>query len=165
MTRVSFNMDGLNSIKKALEDNLKTRVGILGSKASELHNSKDSSGKPVNVKLTNADIGAIHEFGSGRIPQRSFLQYPLETYLGKWIRANKDRYYEQLKKGDLRKFYVAMGLEAEKIVDEAFSTSGYGTWAPNAPMTISKKGSSMPLIDTGQLRRSISSKVLNENDK
>lgn len=165
MTRVNFDMSGFSVIKKALEDEYKARVGILGSKASEIHNAKDAKGQSVDVGLTNADIGAIHEFGSGKIPRRSFLQFPLETYMGKWVRANKDRYYEQLKKGNLKKFYVAMGLEAEKIVNEAFTTSGYGSWAPNAPLTIAKKGSSMPLIDTGQLRASISSKVLNEKDK
>lgn len=165
MTKIEFDMSGFDVIKKALEDNFKTRVGILGSKASQIHDAKDSSGKPIDVGLTNADIGAIHEFGSGNIPRRSFLQFPLETYIGKWIRANKDRYYEMMTKGNLKKFYEAMGLEAEKIVNEAFTTSGYGTWAPNAPLTVKLKGSAMPLINTGQLRASISSKVLNEKDK
>ena len=35
-----------------------------------------------------------------------------------------------------------------------------GTLTPNAPSTIKKKGSSRPLIDTGQLRQSISNKVI-----
>lgn len=165
MAKVEFDMSGFNVIKKALEDNFKTRVGILGSKASQIHDAKDATGKPIDVGLTNADIGAIHEFGSGNIPRRSFLKMPLENHIGKWIRANKDRYYEMMTKGNVKKFYEAMGFEAEKIINEAFVTSGYGTWAPNAPRTIEKKGSSMPLIDTGQLRASISSKVLDEKDK
>jgi len=41
---------------------------------------------------------------------------------------------------------------------KAFQTRGNSngiTWAPNAPSTIARKGSSKPLIDTGQLRGSI----------
>ena len=39
------------------------------------------------------------------------------------------------------------GLIQRKIVD--------GTFEPNAPSTIRKKGSSRPLIDTGRMRQSV----------
>lgn len=155
MTKVKINMDGMKHFKKSLEDKCKTRVGILGAKATQAHNK---------TELTNADVGALHEFGAANIPRRSFLQYPLETFMGKWIKSNKDTYFATLKEGTVKKFYVAMGFEAERIIDEAFSTSGYGTWPPNAPVTIKIKGSSMPLLDTGQLKNSITSVVLNEDD-
>ena len=60
----------------------------------------------------------------------------------------------------------------EKRIDEAFETGGFGTWAPNSPITIhgSKpdksgkkfikgKKSDQPLIDIGGLRQSIGSRV------
>ena len=155
MTKIKINMDGMRYFKKSLEDKYKTRVGILGANATQAHNK---------TELTNEYIGTLHEFGATNIPRRSFLQYPLETFMGKWIKANRDTYFRQLKRGNVKKFYVAMGFEAERIIDEAFSTSGFGTWAPNAPATIKAKGSSKPLLDTEQLKDSITSVVLDEND-
>ena len=35
-----------------------------------------------------------------------------------------------------------------------------GSFTPNKPATIKRKGSSRPLIDTGHLRQSITSKVV-----
>lgn len=156
MTQVKIDMSGFKPIKKALDDKFKTRVGILGGKASEAHKG---------TELTNADIGAIHEFGSlsNNIPPRSFLRLPLEAKLGEWINKNRIRYMELMEQGSVRKFYVDMGFAAEGIIDEAFVTSGFGQWAPDKPATAKRKGSSMPLIDTGQLRASITSKVMSDD--
>lgn len=151
--RVSFDNSGFDVIKEALKDNYKTRVGILGSKGSEQRDG-----------LTNAEIGAIHEFGSltRGIPRRSFLKNPLEDNIMKWVKNNADTYKNLMEKGNLKKWYVALGFEAEKIIDNAFS-SGYD-WEPLKQSTIDKKGSDKILIDTGELRRAISSKVMNAND-
>jgi hypothetical protein len=153
MTQVKLDMSGFKTIEKALSDNYKVRVGILGSSASSNHK---------NSNLTNAEIGAKHEFGSvsENIPRRSFLKYPLDLKMGEWISKNKSLYYRLLTEGSTRKFYVAMGFAAENIIDEAFNSSGFGTWAANSPRTIALKGSAMPLIDTGQLKNSITSKVM-----
>lgn len=156
MTQVKIDMSGFKTIKKALSDKFKTRVGILGGKASESHKG---------TELTNADLGAIHEFGSlsNNIPPRSFLRLPLEAKLGEWINKNRSRYMELMEQGNVRKFYVGMGLAAEGIIDEAFVTSGFGSWPPDKPETVKRKGSSMPLLDTGQLRASITSKVMSDD--
>lgn len=159
MTQVKINTKGFDIIRRALEDKYKTRVGILGSKASQQH-------KGGKENLTNAFLGSIHEFGSfsRNIPPRSFLRMPLEEKIGEWIKKNKDRYYTLLTEGNLRKFYVAMGFEAEKIIDEAFASSGFGKWAPDSPATIKNKGSAMPLLDTGQLRNSVTSRVMADDE-
>ena len=39
-----------------------------------------------------------------------------------------------------------------------------GNWKPNAPLTIELKGSSHPLIDTGQMRQSITYVVEEKNN-
>lgn len=150
--QVRADTRGFKIIEKALTDNYKTRVGILGSQASASH------GKGV----TNAQIGTLHEFGGAGIPPRSFLRMPLETKMGEWIKKNKDWYYKLMTMGNLRKFYVAMGFAAEAIIDDAFTSSGFGSWSPLSPITIKRKGSSLPLIDTGQLRASITSKVMSD---
>lgn len=155
MTKIDFDNSGFKKIKGALSDSLKTRVGILGDKANEAH----GEGK------TNVEIGSIHEFGSVSqgIPPRSFLRMPLEMKIWEWVKKNKDHYKEMLEAGTLRKWYTALGFAAEEIVDNAFISRGFGKWLPLKPRTIKAKGSDMPLIDTGQLRASISSQVLDDN--
>lgn len=170
MTQVKMNMDGFKIIEKSLKDNYKTRVGILGSNAKQMQGD-----------MTMADIGAVQEFGSHsmNIPKRSFLRMPLETKIWDWVKKNSANYYEMMKKSMLRKWYIALGLGAEEIIDEAFNTKGFGNWAENAPITVhggwmrnpingalievKGKGSSAPLIDTGALKRSISSKVISDD--
>lgn len=154
MTKIDFDNSGFKTVKGALEDSFKTRVGILGSKASAEHGEG----------MTNVEIGSIHEFGSisRNIPARSFLRIPLEEHIWEWVKKNKDKYEKLIETSSVEKWYVALGFEAERIVDEAFTTSGYGKWKPLKPITIRRKGSAMPLIDTGQLRASITSQVIND---
>ena len=150
---VRFNMDGWNDhVKKALQGNYVTRVGILGEKASEVHNETDK---------TNAEIGAIHELGLlAHVPERSFLRMPLETKLAGWIEDNLEIYENCMKKGNMKDWFEAVGFAAEKIINDAFATGGFGSWPALSPVTIAMKGGrTMPLIDTGQLRRSITSAV------
>lgn len=148
-------MDGWNDeVKKALQSKYVTRVGILGNKASEIHNDTDK---------TNAEIGAIHELGLlAHVPERSFLRMPLEEKLGQWIEDNLDIYRNCLKKGDMKQWHQAVGFAAEKIINEAFETGGFGSWPPLSRTTIALRGglaSAKILVDTGQLRASITSAV------
>ena len=71
-----------------------------------------------------------------------------------------DQFEKAIKSAKAEQFMQKVGFVAEEVIQEAFSTNGYGQWKPNAPMTIEKKKSNSPLIDTGQLRRSITSKVV-----
>lgn len=153
MGRIKLDMSGWKNLKKTLEGDYISRVGILGSNGSKEH---EGTGK------TNAEIGEIHELGLvAGIPQRSFLKMPLETRLFSKIEAEKEKYYIALKNGKLYKWFEAIGLWAEEIIDEAFNTRGFGSWAPNSPVTIArKKGKDTPLIDTGQLKNSITSTVI-----
>lgn len=48
-----------------------------------------------------------------------------------------------------------VGAMAVRTIHDAFDTSGFGQWQSNAPKTEEWKGSSMPLIDSNQLRDSI----------
>ena len=151
---VKFNMDGWqDKVKKALEGNYVTRVGILGDKASAVEHE--------GVDLTNAEIGAIHELGLlAHVPERSFLRMPLEAKLGEWIEHNLSIYRDCLKKGDMKHWFDAVGFAAEKIIDDAFMSGGFGSWPRLAPSTVAMKGGRRDiLMDTGQLRASITSAV------
>lgn len=91
-----------------------------------------------------------------RIPPRPFIQPALN--------ANKDvivRELEQIARaslsGGMNEVISRMnrlGLRSVNWIKRWF-TSPQNGWLPNAPSTIKKKKSSRPLIDTGQLRNSI----------
>jgi len=113
---------------------------------------------------SNAQVGYAMEFGvatgSEQVPPRSFLRTPLETKLPDDVRANADTVIvPALQKDGIAGGLQALGGLARQTIDRAFETGGFGQWAPNSKRASYIKGSDKPLIDTGQLRASITSKV------
>lgn len=147
-SEVKVNLINLQRFENALKKKYVAKVGILKS------NSRDDG-------FGNAELGAVHEFGSysKNIPARSFLRVPLMNNGKKIIKSVEEKATEAFVNGDPKKAYRLLGIAGEGIVQNAFETSGNGNWAPLKKSTIARKGSSMPLIDSGQLRRSISSEV------
>lgn len=152
--RVTLDLTKLRQIQAQAGKRYVTQVGVLGSKA----------GTRQEGNLTNAEIGIIHEKGSisGKIPRRSFIEMPLTLKLSRYIRAVGQKIVNGLTKENLKKSYRDLGILAERIIDGAFSSAGFGRWPENTPSTIKNKGSSRPLIDTAQLRKSIASRVVNK---
>lgn len=118
------------------------KIGVQGKEAGKAHG-----------KATVADIAAIHEFGLGNNPRRSWLR--------DWVDLNEAVSREKLRKGYQK---VLSG----QINVETLATA-FGTWAVASiqeriaagispalsPETVKRKESSIPLIDTGVLRSSI----------
>lgn len=134
----------LDALIKSLKGELpKVKVGILG----------DSR---------NATIGAAHEFGTSKLPRRSFLRVPIADHFEKYMESSGIFTRESLEKviedRSMIPWLTRMGILAEKIVAEAFSTGGFGKWAkwknPNY-----ENNTGQILIDTQQLRNSITSEV------
>jgi hypothetical protein len=108
--------------------------------------------------LSVAEIGEIHEFGLGSAPRRSFL--------ADWFDGKRDEWETVIVKG-------GRALARGKVPNVRALLEQVGVWAvgsiqdrmannippPLAPATIKRKGSSIALIDTGQLRSSITYKV------
>lgn len=130
-------------------------VGIVGEEAIAAHRKGDG--------LTVVEIGAVHEFGAGRVPERSFLRATFDQ--------NRDHYQKFMTNGlrrevlDVAKTGDAgpenrtlkqLGLKVEGDVKKRIAE---GIDPPLHPLTIARKGSSKPLIDTGQLRASIASEI------
>lgn len=120
-------------------------------------------GKIYSEGITVITVGAWHEYGFGNNPVRSFLRVPfaqkkneLFAYINKQFQLVLDG------KKDAEGALNFVGIFATNISKEAFTTSAGGTWPANAPYTIAKKGSSMPMIDTGTLRNSITWLVTKE---
>ena len=165
---ITGDFDGLNNLVKMLGAKLVVKIGIFGQKgrarkeASEKM-TKGGTRRPgkTDASVTNAEIGAIHEFGSitRGIPARSFLRMPLHRRAQTLVKRFSVIFRAAAAKGDMKKALTLLGIACENEIQRAFETHGWGTWPPNSPKTIERKGSASPLIDTAQLRRAIDSRV------
>lgn len=135
--------DEITSQMKALGD-LQLRVGVLASKGGDRQHP--------NSKLTLCDIAVISELGSsdGRIPARMPIQKTLQLHR-KEIIARQARAVKRVIESNAdprRELLEVGGMIANRIratIDDRLDP-------PNAPSTIRRKGSDIPLIDTGRLR-------------
>lgn len=147
---VEMNTRNLDKLIKALREPLPTvRVGILGDKNAR----KESVDN-------NATIGAKHEFGEDGMSQRSFLRVPiienLQKYLDKSDAFNPAALGRIAKEGTIIGWLENIGKIAALIVDDAFETGGFGKWKPS---NMKFKKRQQTLVETQQLRNSISSEV------
>lgn len=156
-TTISFNMKGLDKFTEGV-DKYRARVGVLGQ-----HAVRDDTGEGIN----NALLLLIHMFGSitRNIPPRDPLIIPIETHKKEIINGlKKGTVRTAIIAGDFKKMYALLGALAENYVQEAFETGGFGQWPALMPATIARKKSDQPLIDSGQLRRAITSDVVNKSE-
>ena len=177
-TKVNFNR--LSRVIEEFDKKYSIKVGIIGDTAYQKHEHTD---------LTNADLGAIHEYGATTedgvvITTRSFLRMPLLSSEGrraiiKEVIKNNEGVAELVKKptGDeadtayreaVKKIVnpetIAnqIALAAVSRVQEAFKTDGFGNWKPTTEASRKQRHGSPDnptLVDTGQLRDSISFEV------
>lgn len=104
-----------------------------------------------------AYVATIHEFGTPRIPARPFMRPAVADHGGEWIKALADGARASLNGGPSPEAVLeivtlqAAGNVAEKI---AAVTS-----PPLKPVTVKRKGSAKPLVDTGQMIQSVTGKV------
>jgi hypothetical protein len=120
--------------------------------------------RPGGEEVTNAELGYLNEFGSpaNNIPARPFLipgvtriEQQAAVLLRKGAEHSLDTGASAVPSLD------AAGQLAENSVKRWFTDPANG-WAPNTPSTIRKKGSNRPLIDTGELRRSVTHVVVDK---
>ena len=138
----------LEGVKKRYDSALKLEVAV-GLPKDKISGKAYGSGSSV------VQVGAAHEYGTGNVPQRSFLREPFlikRRELQKTIDTVFSRIFEGM---DTEKGLSIIGTQAMNISKKAFTSGGYGAWAPLDPATVKAKGSSQILIDTGMLRSSI----------
>lgn len=112
--------------------------------------------RPHEGGISMAGLLAVHEFGVPKknIPERSTLRSAIMENRQELVNLTAEgvRFYnQQNKKLDLQ-FYNKIGLFASNLVKDKFVK---GPFIPLKTATIKRKGSSKPLIDTGELRQSI----------
>lgn len=125
------------------------KVGILGD--GTMHGEDEAT-----VLL----IATVHEFGVAvkGIPERSFIRAGFDYYRSR-IEENAVELLEQvIYKGlSAYTFFDALGHIMVGFIQTYITDLDT---PPLSPITIKKKGSSNPLIDTGQLRDSITYEVV-----
>ena len=152
MSRVEEKDVGFNRIIRTLNKDLDGVVVKVGVQAKDKAVRRGKGGSIRNTDQPLAVIAAIHEFGLGDMPQRSFLRSAYDENL-----PMIDKMIQRVANGAVfglgtnaalnQLGNVVQGMVQRKIVD--------GPFVPNSPATIKRKKSSKPLIDTGHLRQSI----------
>ncbi len=121
--------------------NTALRVGVLQGSAAHVGGT------------TVGEVAMFHEFGTATIPQRSFLRGWYDEYLDRnkalWrkmmARVARNELTREQALGQMGSLFVA---QIQKRITDHIPP-------PLADSTIAHKGSSTPLIDTGQLKASI----------
>lgn len=152
----TIDLGKLDAIRQQLLKGYYAKVGILSDKP---HDGTD---------FGMVELGTIHEFGSitNNIPPRSFLRMPLLEKKKDLVNVLATRTVAtMLENGNIKDIFKVLGVKAQAIIQDAFATGGFGKWKDINPATKKAKGSSAILIDTGELRRSISSAVVKGNEK
>jgi hypothetical protein len=106
--------------------------------------------------MTVAEIAALHEFGLG-VPRRSMLAATFELNAAKYSDAMR-KIGNGVTTGriDVRRGLDLLGI---MVVGDVQKRIAAGIAPPNSPRTIKQKGSSIPLIATGQMRQALDHEV------
>lgn len=107
---------------------------------------------------TNIELARIHEYGTETIPERSFIRSTLfekRPAIVELIKEVKAKIYSG--KMTVSQALDIIGLQVQALIRGKI-TDGDKAWPPLKEATIKAKGSSKPLIDTGQLLKSVTYK-------
>lgn len=147
-TTVELDTKNLDRLTRALKKRVaQIRVGILkGGKRTD--------------GLTNAEVGAFHEFGTSTIPKRSFLKTPISENLPSRLDSSgafdSATLQEVASTQSVIPWLRKIAVIAEGIVADAFASNGFGKWVPS---NMANKENHQTLVETGQLRDSVTSEI------
>lgn len=137
-------------------DALVKRIYALGAPKISIGIHEEAGAREHESGMSVVDVASIHEFGLG-VPERSFIRA--------WFDENQERAKEALRRllvsvvEGKRKPEQALELFAQWALGEMQARIARSIPPPLAEETIERKGSSVALIDTGQLRSSLSYEI------
>lgn len=136
--------------QRLVGDNRVVNVGVPEGKREE-------DGTPV------AMIAAVHEFGSPSqgIPERPFLRVAVQRNRQKYVRLNRINLVKMLR--GQATVEQALGQLGEMAKGDVQTEIRSGVFTPLKEATKKRKGSSRPLIDTGQMVQSIAWELGDKN--
>lgn len=107
--------------------------------------------------LTMSELGEIHEFGLG-VPRRSFIADWADETLEK-KKAQMSAMAKAVVQGKIESIEVGLERLGNLYVAEVQARIVAHIPPPLSEITIARKGSSTPLVDTGQLKSAITYRV------
>ena len=137
----------INSKNLSLENELKGLIKNKNLEVGFFEVSKYENGVYV------ASVASFNEYGTAKIPPRPFFRNAIAKNSNKW----NDILTSELRNSvDVELAYNRVGEVAKgDIVESIMQTNT----PPNSPLTIAKKKSSKPLVDTSFMRSSVNYKV------
>jgi hypothetical protein len=141
---------GADALLKRMRTARGTHAVTIGVHAEE--------GAAPHGEATLLDVAAFHEFGTERTPRRSFV--------ADWSDENEHKNRERLEKigvalaeGKVPSVEVGLARFGVLGVADVQKRMVSGIAPPLADVTIERKGSSTPLIDSGQLKSAITYRI------
>lgn len=129
----------------------KVEVGYFGN---QMHRPSITSGSSGRIAIS--DLARIHEHGLG-VPKRAFVEPALQLNKAKYLRYVGKQITPIIRRRQtMNNVWQTLGAMAVADVQKYMLTASF---KPLAPATIRRKGSSKPLIDTGQMSQSITYRV------
>lgn len=131
----------------------RVRVGVLEEATKA---TREEEGSP----LTLLEVAAVHEFGApaAGIPQRSFIRAGVDAQLAEIQRVQRALAGQTIRGATT--LDVALDRLGAKVAALLQNRIAAGIDPPNSAATIARKGSSKPLVDTGQLKAAITWRVI-----
>lgn len=145
VTDKNFNLEKIKKTLLALK-NKELQVGIF-----------EDSGVNEDTGRRIVDYAIANEYGTSKIPERPFMRSTADEKQENWS-ALMDKIVEGVTKGDFE-VERKIGLVGEQMVNDIKEKISSNVPPPLNPATIKRKGSSRTLIDTGNMRNSITFKI------
>ncbi|WP_306308953.1 hypothetical protein [Xylella fastidiosa] len=144
---------------KALAQRLQTlgeRAVVVGIPAA--HNARTEDG------IGSAGLLAVHELGAPErgIPERSVVRRSISEHQDKYVALHRQHLRAVLR--DAMTVETALNLLGTVAAGDVKATIRHADLPPLRQQTIQRKGSSAPLIDTGQMLQSITYEVRDAED-
>nr|DAN79986.1 MAG TPA: virion morphogenesis protein [Caudoviricetes sp.]DAO80758.1 MAG TPA: virion morphogenesis protein [Caudoviricetes sp.] len=124
-------------------EKLVSKEVCVGFKAGE--NSDDNGVDICNIAIWN-------ELGTTRSPARPFMRKSVDENIDKINNFLKRTKRDILSGKSAEEVLKMIGIFQKDLIQEKITN---GSFVPNTPYTIRKKGSDKPLIDTGRMRQSV----------
>jgi hypothetical protein len=156
----------MNTVKTnfSVLQTLRRQVGEIETHRAQVGLFADNAGRSAdeNRIAHNPSLGFVHEFGDIKhnIPERSFIRMPLWSKLGDLITMQGTNWLYIMRTRGVKRMLAHLGAMAEDLIQEAFSTRGFGQWPELKRETIRRKGSSAILIESAQMRKAVAYRVI-----
>ena len=129
----------------------KVSVGYFGS---AMHTPSITSGSTSSITVSG--LATIHELGLG-VPKRAFIEPSLKKNRAKYLKFVGKQITPTIRGNQaLNTAWNRLGVMAVADIQQYMVTASF---TPLTASTIARKGSSKPLIHTGQMRQSITYRV------